>query len=234
MIVVAGDHDCLGNDVSADLMGGPRVQTTTRPASMSCASTRPRRTTFLDQSSRQSRRRRLDAIDAALDAAPAGVLVVITLHHHVSRCQSSTWRTPVVMAGFFLHLGALAGARPAPAGPRSLRSRVHGTPTCRAARACLGRPSDARLQRRLVDRAGARAGLLAPGGDSSSALRSGSTFQPPGRTRPRPSAPTTASRASQSNLPTWEPWEGSQPSREEVEPAEVIPCQLLVDDLIVC
>ena len=59
MIVVPGNHDCLGDDVSGQLMSGPRVQTTTRPGLYivrvnSTGAAQP----FLDQWSRQPRRRR--------------------------------------------------------------------------------------------------------------------------------------------------------------------------------
>ncbi len=84
LIVVPGNHDCLGDDVSGRLMSGPRVQVATHPG-LYCVrvnSTAPHNRSWinghgsLDDSD-------LAAIDAALDAAPAGVLVVIALHHHV-------------------------------------------------------------------------------------------------------------------------------------------------------
>lgn len=84
MIVVPGNHDCLGDDISGALMSGPRVQTTTRPGLhvVRVNSTGPHNRSWLyghgslDDDD-------LVAIDAALDAAPAGALVAIALHHHV-------------------------------------------------------------------------------------------------------------------------------------------------------
>jgi 3',5'-cyclic AMP phosphodiesterase CpdA len=84
MIVVPGNHDCLGDDVSSDLMAGPRVQTTTRPGLyiVRVNSTAPHNRSWINGHGSLDDAD-LDAIDAALDAAPAGVLVVIALHHHV-------------------------------------------------------------------------------------------------------------------------------------------------------
>jgi len=84
LIVVPGNDDCLGDDISGRLMAGTRVQVSSNPG-VHCVrvnSTAPHNRSWfnghgsLDDSD-------LDAIDAALDAAPAGVLVVIALHHHV-------------------------------------------------------------------------------------------------------------------------------------------------------
>ena len=84
LITVPGNHDCLGDDVSQALMAGERVQTVTRPGLhvVRVNSTGPHNRSWLnghgslDESD-------LDAIDAALDAAPTRHLVVIALHHHV-------------------------------------------------------------------------------------------------------------------------------------------------------
>jgi Icc protein len=84
MVVVPGNHDCLGDDVSGQLMNGPRVQTTTRPGLyiVRVNSTAPHNRSWINGHGSLDDAD-LCAIDAALDAAPAGVLVVIALHHHV-------------------------------------------------------------------------------------------------------------------------------------------------------
>ncbi|HSS37285.1 MAG TPA: metallophosphoesterase [Polyangia bacterium] len=84
LIVVPGNHDCLGEDVSGQLMSGPRVQIATRPGLfiVRVNSTAPHNRSWINGHGSLDDAD-LDAIDAALDAAPAGALVVIALHHHV-------------------------------------------------------------------------------------------------------------------------------------------------------
>ena len=84
LIAVPGNHDCLGDDVSGDLMPGARVQTATRPGVyvVRVNSTAPHNRSWINGHGSLDEAD-LDAIDAALDAAPAGLLVVIALHHHV-------------------------------------------------------------------------------------------------------------------------------------------------------
>src|SRR4029078_13052161 len=79
-----GNHDCLGDNVSQTIMPGPRVQTAVRPGVyvVRVNSTAPHNRSWLHgQGSLDDAD--LDAVDAALDAAPRGHLVVIALHHHV-------------------------------------------------------------------------------------------------------------------------------------------------------
>ena len=104
----------------------------------------------------------LDAIDAALDAAPAGHLVVIALHHHVlpmpeehAMERLSSW------LGFIFTASCRAGATCWPGCAGAAIWCCTGTATFRAARGCSGRRGHARVQRRLVDRAGARARVRA-------------------------------------------------------------------------
>lgn len=84
LILVPGNHDCLGDDVSGHLMAGDRVQTVSRPGLyvVRVNSTAPHNRSWINGHGSLDDAD-LDAIDAALDAAPAGVLVVIALHHHV-------------------------------------------------------------------------------------------------------------------------------------------------------
>jgi len=84
LIVIPGNHDCLGDNVSQTIMPGPRVQTAVRPGVyvVRVNSTAPHNRSWLHgQGSLDDAD--LDAVDAALDAAPRGHLVVIALHHHV-------------------------------------------------------------------------------------------------------------------------------------------------------
>jgi 3',5'-cyclic-AMP phosphodiesterase len=84
LIVLPGNHDCLGDDVSEALMAGPRVQVAVHSGVyiVRVNSTAPHNRSWLnghgslDESD-------LGAIDAALDAAPKGHVVVTALHHHV-------------------------------------------------------------------------------------------------------------------------------------------------------
>jgi 3',5'-cyclic AMP phosphodiesterase CpdA len=84
LMVVPGNHDCLGDDVSQGLMPGPRVQTATWPGLyvVRVNSTAAHNRSWLTgQGSLDDAD--LDAVDAALDAAPRGHVVAIALHHHV-------------------------------------------------------------------------------------------------------------------------------------------------------
>jgi 3',5'-cyclic AMP phosphodiesterase CpdA len=84
LILVPGNHDCLGDDISSALMPGPRVQTTERPGVyvVRVNSTAPHNRSWLNGHGSLDDAD-LDAIDSALDAAPTGAVVVIALHHHV-------------------------------------------------------------------------------------------------------------------------------------------------------
>jgi Icc protein len=84
LISVPGNHDCLGDDVSGALMSGPRVQTACYPGLyvVRVNSTGPHNRSWLNGHGSLDDDDLL-AIDVALDAAPAGHLVVIALHHHV-------------------------------------------------------------------------------------------------------------------------------------------------------
>ncbi len=84
LVVVPGNHDCLGDDVSGRLMSGPRVQVTARPGLyvVRVNSTAPHNRSWINGHGSLDDND-LDAIDVALDAAPAGALVVVALHHHV-------------------------------------------------------------------------------------------------------------------------------------------------------
>ena len=143
----------------------------------------------------------LDAIDVALDAAPAGHLVVIALHHHVlpmpeehAMERLSSW------LGFVFTGGAAARAGPAGPRARTLRPRAARAPPRPARRAPVrAAASDARVQRRLVDRAGARPRVRAqrrgpPAGRSAVAGHSGAVGgrRPGVRRRPPPGAGATS------------------------------------------
>lgn len=84
LISVPGNHDCLGDDVSGAIMSGPRVQGARYPGLyvVRVNSTAPHNRSWLNGHGSLDEGD-LDAIDVALDAAPAGHLVVIALHHHV-------------------------------------------------------------------------------------------------------------------------------------------------------
>jgi len=84
LISVPGNHDCLGDDVSGALMPGPRVQSACYPGLyvVRVNSTGPHNRSWLNGHGSLDDDD-LNAIDVALDAAPAGHLVVIALHHHV-------------------------------------------------------------------------------------------------------------------------------------------------------
>ena len=84
LISVPGNHDCLGDDVSGAIMPGPRVQSACYPGLyvVRVNSTGPHNRSWLNGHGSLDDDD-LNAIDVALDAAPAGHLVVIALHHHV-------------------------------------------------------------------------------------------------------------------------------------------------------
>jgi len=84
LISIPGNHDCLGDDVSGAIMSGPRVQSACYPGLyvVRVNSTAPHNRSWLNGHGSLDDDD-LKAIDAALDAAPAGHLVVIALHHHV-------------------------------------------------------------------------------------------------------------------------------------------------------
>jgi 3',5'-cyclic-AMP phosphodiesterase len=82
--LVPGNHDRLGDDLEQDMMPGARVQVAEADGLhiVRVNSTGPHNRSWiaghgaLDHAD-------LDAIEAAVDEAPAGRLVVIALHHHV-------------------------------------------------------------------------------------------------------------------------------------------------------
>src|SRR5215831_12818608 len=84
LTVIPGNHDRLGDDLGEDLMPGARVQVTEADGLhvVRVNSTGDHNRSWiaghgaLDEAD-------LDAVDAALDAAPADKLVVIAVHHHV-------------------------------------------------------------------------------------------------------------------------------------------------------
>ncbi len=80
--VVPGNHDRLGDDVAQELMRG-RVQTVTRPGMyiVRIDSTGPHNR-YVFAGHGELSLGDLEDIDRALDAAPAGALVVALLHHH--------------------------------------------------------------------------------------------------------------------------------------------------------
>jgi 3',5'-cyclic AMP phosphodiesterase CpdA len=82
--LVPGNHDRLGDDLELDMMPGPRVQVVDADGLhiIRVNSTGAHNRSWiaghgvLDEAD-------LDAVEAALDAAPAGRLVVMALHHHL-------------------------------------------------------------------------------------------------------------------------------------------------------
>ena len=84
LIIVPGNHDCLGDDVSRALMSGDRVQVVARPGMtiVRVNSTAEHNKSWLNGHGSLDDAD-LEAVDAALDATPADHLVVIALHHHV-------------------------------------------------------------------------------------------------------------------------------------------------------
>lgn len=84
LTIVPGNHDRLGDDVGAAIMPGPRVQTQVVPGLflVRVDSTGPHNKSWI-ASHGQLDQQDIDAIDAAIDRAPSGHLVVLLLHHHV-------------------------------------------------------------------------------------------------------------------------------------------------------
>ena len=84
LTVVPGNHDCLGDDVSADLRGGARVAVDARPGLhlVRFDSTGHHNRSFFAGHGRMTDDD-ITAITAALDGAPAGAVVVLLLHHHL-------------------------------------------------------------------------------------------------------------------------------------------------------
>jgi 3',5'-cyclic AMP phosphodiesterase CpdA len=84
LLVVPGNHDRLGDDVGPRLMAGARVQVASRPGL---------HVVRLDSTAAHNRllinghgeltERDVAAVESAVDAAPPGDLVVLTLHHHL-------------------------------------------------------------------------------------------------------------------------------------------------------
>jgi 3',5'-cyclic-AMP phosphodiesterase len=84
LVVVPGNHDRLGGDLKAELMAGGRVQAELRPGMF---------VVRLDSTGAHNRRwiashgaltaDDVTAVERAVEAAPAGVLVVLMLHHHL-------------------------------------------------------------------------------------------------------------------------------------------------------
>jgi 3',5'-cyclic AMP phosphodiesterase CpdA len=83
VLVVPGNHDRLGEDAGGALMVGPRVQTASRGGLylVMVDSTGPHNRRLLDGHG-VLHPSDLDDIDRALDAAPAGAMTVVMLHHH--------------------------------------------------------------------------------------------------------------------------------------------------------
>lgn len=84
MILIPGNHDCLGDDVSGAFMPGRRVQAEVHPGVyvVRVNSTAPHNRSWINGHGSLDDGD-LEAIDSALDAAPARHVVVIALHHHV-------------------------------------------------------------------------------------------------------------------------------------------------------
>lgn len=83
LTVVPGNHDRLGHDVAAELREGPRVQTRTTHGLhlVRFDSTGPHNRSWLSGHGAMSMTD-IHQITEALDAAPAGHLAVLLLHHH--------------------------------------------------------------------------------------------------------------------------------------------------------
>jgi 3',5'-cyclic AMP phosphodiesterase CpdA len=83
LVVVPGNHDRLGDDVARRMMGA-RVEVERRPGLhvVRADSTAPHNRTLIEGHGALSAAD-VDAIDAAVGAAPPGVLVVLALHHHL-------------------------------------------------------------------------------------------------------------------------------------------------------
>jgi len=86
LTVIPGNHDRLGDDVASTMLRGRRVTVVTRPGLhlVLVDSTGPHNR-FLLSGHGELAPRDLDAIDEAVDGAPAGALCVVALHHHPMR-----------------------------------------------------------------------------------------------------------------------------------------------------
>jgi Icc protein len=84
LVVVPGNHDRMGEDAGSRLMPGPRVQVARRPGLLvvRCDSTAPHNRFPLD-SHGELTAADAAAVRSAVDAAPAGDLVALALHHHL-------------------------------------------------------------------------------------------------------------------------------------------------------
>jgi 3',5'-cyclic AMP phosphodiesterase CpdA len=82
--VVPGNHDCLGDNVSADLMAGPRVAIDRRPGLhlVRFDSTGDHNRSFFAGHGKMTDED-IAAITLALDAAPPRAVVGLVLHHHL-------------------------------------------------------------------------------------------------------------------------------------------------------
>jgi 3',5'-cyclic AMP phosphodiesterase CpdA len=84
LVVVPGNHDRLGDDVAGALMAGPRVQVERGPGLL---------VVRLDSTAAHNRHwasshgeltaRDIEDVVAAVEAAPAGAVVAVLLHHHL-------------------------------------------------------------------------------------------------------------------------------------------------------
>jgi 3',5'-cyclic AMP phosphodiesterase CpdA len=86
LIVVPGNHDRMGDDAGRSMMGGHdgHVDVRSRPGLhiVRFDSTAPHNRSLIEAHGRLVERD-LEAIVAAMDAAPAGALTVLLLHHHL-------------------------------------------------------------------------------------------------------------------------------------------------------
>jgi 3',5'-cyclic-AMP phosphodiesterase len=84
MTVIPGNHDRLGDDVGAQLMGGRRVAVVEVPGTyLVCVdSTGPHNRASVVSAHGRICAAVLAEVDAALARAPAGALVALLLHHH--------------------------------------------------------------------------------------------------------------------------------------------------------
>ena len=84
LTVVPGNHDRLGDDAGAALMGGRRVDTVELPGAwlVRVDSTGPHNRSSVLAGHGDICERVLDEISEALERAPAGAMVAILLHHH--------------------------------------------------------------------------------------------------------------------------------------------------------
>jgi 3',5'-cyclic AMP phosphodiesterase CpdA len=84
LTIIPGNHDRLGDDVGQAIMPGGRVQTQIAPGLflIRVDSTGPHNKSWI-ASHGQLDDSDIDAVDAAVAAAPPGHLVVLLLHHHV-------------------------------------------------------------------------------------------------------------------------------------------------------